>query len=637
MPDKSLSVAPIATLFVSYARDDRVRAQRLIAVLEKQGYELWWDAKLEGGAAFADSISSALKSADVVLVLWSASSVISDWVRDEATIGRDRKRLVPIGLDASEPPLGFGQYHAIDLTHWRKRSDSAEIRAIVRAIDAIVSGTPSTGSVVDSMTRRSLLVAVGGGAMVVAGGGAILAWQQGWFGPSGGEDHSIAVLPFKNLGGDPAKAYLSEGLTEEIRAALKRIPALRVVAATSSNIAAASGESTVGIARKLGVAFLLEGSVQLAGKTLRIGVDLTDGRTGFSKWSEQVDRPLADIFAVQREIAETVAGAMAARISTATPEVGGTRNVTAYQYYLQGRRTFFAAANPSDDLDALALLDLAIAADPEFAKAHAMRARILTRRGGDSGVPTDARSYKEQGLQAANHAAKLAPGLADAYLALSFARSIRLEFKPAKRAIERAVELAPADADVLRVYSNHMLNLGEIAVARHAATKAAALDPLNDRTYFMLGDIELGALQYRAAMSQFEKAKVLNPESRFISSRLALCLMFTGETEEALKHSEKEPAPFMRHMILAIIRRKLGDQAGSIREFEQLKKSGPLVSYQVAAVLAQWKDIEAAVEALERALEAGDPGITQAKTDPLLIPLHGHPAYDGILRRVGLA
>src|SRR5215204_1747466 len=106
MADKSFSVAPIATLFVSYARDDRVRAQRLIAVLEKQGYELWWDAKLEGGAAFADSISSALKSADVVLVLWSASSVISDWVRDEATIGRDRKRLVPIGLDASEPPLG---------------------------------------------------------------------------------------------------------------------------------------------------------------------------------------------------------------------------------------------------------------------------------------------------------------------------------------------------------------------------------------------------------------------------------------------------------------------------------------------------------------------------------------------------
>src|SRR5688500_9374777 len=98
-----------ATLFVSYARSDASRADRIIAALQKHRYEVWWDAKLEGGSAFADSIADALQRADVVIVLWSKASLSSDWVRDEAAVGRDRKRLVPLSLDGTEPPLGFRQ------------------------------------------------------------------------------------------------------------------------------------------------------------------------------------------------------------------------------------------------------------------------------------------------------------------------------------------------------------------------------------------------------------------------------------------------------------------------------------------------------------------------------------------------
>jgi hypothetical protein len=111
MPDdpgpKAEAGQPI--LFLSYARADRTRAQKLVGALQKAGFQLWWDELIEGGAQFANSISEALDRADAVVVLWSNNSVKSDWVRDEAAIGRDRHRLVPLSIDGSKPPLGFRQ------------------------------------------------------------------------------------------------------------------------------------------------------------------------------------------------------------------------------------------------------------------------------------------------------------------------------------------------------------------------------------------------------------------------------------------------------------------------------------------------------------------------------------------------
>ena len=104
------------TIFLSYAHADAKRAQQLAAALSGRGYTVWWDALIEGGAQFARSIREALESADVVAVLWSKTSTESDWVCDEAAQGRDRKRLVPLSLDGSLPPLGFRQYQTINLS-----------------------------------------------------------------------------------------------------------------------------------------------------------------------------------------------------------------------------------------------------------------------------------------------------------------------------------------------------------------------------------------------------------------------------------------------------------------------------------------------------------------------------------------
>ena len=145
MPDQSHASEKAVTLFLSYARDDETYARRLASALKQSGYTIWWDALIQGGAAYSRSIAEALETADVVIVLWSARSIESDWVRDEAGQGRERHRLVPLSIDGSKPPLGFRQYQVIDISHWHGRKNAPEMTAIERAIESVL-GQRSRGA-----------------------------------------------------------------------------------------------------------------------------------------------------------------------------------------------------------------------------------------------------------------------------------------------------------------------------------------------------------------------------------------------------------------------------------------------------------------------------------------------------------
>ena len=260
-----------ATVFLSYAHGDQAQAQRLAAALERRGYTVWWDALIEGGTRFAKSIDEALDSGRRGGRPVVEASVESDWVRDEAAQGRDRHRLVPLSLDGSAPPLGFRQIQMIDLSGWRGRADAPQIEAIAagdRRGDRAGSRRGQRQASQAGSTRRQAMAtaaACGRGR----GRRRLVAWET-VVRPGGARARSIAVLPFKNLSGDAGQAYLSDGLTEEIRSALARNAGLRVLAATSSNtVRDMTGDAS--IARKLGVAYLLEGSVQRAGDIVRVG------------------------------------------------------------------------------------------------------------------------------------------------------------------------------------------------------------------------------------------------------------------------------------------------------------------------------------------------------------------------------
>lgn len=634
-PNDSAGPQP-ATVFLSYARADRVRAEQLADDLAKAGHTVWWDALIEGGAQFATSIRAALEEADVVIVLWSKHSVDSDWVRDEAALGRDRHRLVPLTLDGTQPPLGFRQYQAIDLSHWRGRFDAPEIAAIGRAIALATGQPPPPLPLPKRVSRRNVLVLASGAGALAIGGGAFVAWQEGLIGSAKTTGLSIAVLPFRNLSGDPDQDYLSEGLTEEIRAALARNPALKVLAATSSNAAADLGDDAVDIARELSVTYLLEGSVRQSNDIVRVATNLTDGKTGFSQWSQTVDRKLTNLFAFQTEVARTVATAMSVRVATNRPAPGGTRNVRAYESFLRGRALFNQARDEASDRQALALYELAIAADPNFAMAHAARSRALSAIAAQYAKAEALKPLYEAAIQAARRAIELAPDMAEGHLALGFALFTgKLDIKGARPSYERAYELGLGNADTLLLFALYCSRAGRPDDARAAIDKALALDPLNPRTFRASGSINYAARRYAEALPPLEKALQMNPKMTNANSLMGNSLMQLGRLAEAEAAFEAEPQVMFRLAGLAILNHRLGNRGEAQKAFDQLvSEVGDAALYQQAEVLAQRGKTDQALGALERARAVGDSGLIYLTTDPLLDPLRQQPRFHRLLNDI---
>ena len=181
----------MAKVFLSYAREDADAAKQLAEGIGGAGHEVWWDRHIQGGSRFSSEIDRELKSAEAVVVLWSAASVESAWVQDEAAEGRDSGRLVPVSLNGSRPPLGFRQFHTVELAD--------DLADLLEAISK-TAGNKASASVSSHTDAKK---------------------------PQG---VSICVLPFVNMSGDPEQEYFSDGITEDIITDLSKVSALFVVA-----------------------------------------------------------------------------------------------------------------------------------------------------------------------------------------------------------------------------------------------------------------------------------------------------------------------------------------------------------------------------------------------------------------------
>jgi TolB-like protein/Flp pilus assembly protein TadD len=627
------------TIFLSYAHGDHAQAQRLAAALQKAGYTVWWDALIEGGSRYAQTIDDALQSADAVLVLWSKRSVDSDWVRDEAAQGRDRHRLVPLSLDGTHPPLGFRQIQVIDLSRWHGRGQPHELDAIRRAIATAMGHTTAPVAAEPAQFTRRGAIAAGAGALAVAaGGGAIVAWRSGWFG-GGGEARSIAVLPFKNLGGDPNQAYLSDGLTDEIRDALARNAGLMVLAATSSAAALELGGDAKAISQKLGVSYLLEGTVQRDGNLVRVGANLTNGHTGFSEWSQKVDRQLGDIFQFESEIARTVSNALSVRMATDAPPPGGTRNVKAYEAYLQGKALYNLAKDEATDRQAKADYEIAIAADPNFALAHAALSRSLSSIAAAYAQANELKGIYAQAIDEAQRAASIAPTLAEGHLALGYALfSGRLDVRGARPSYDKAYQYGRGNADIVLLCAAYMARTRRFREAREAINWALALDPLNPRTHRAAGTIAYASRRYADAISQGRKALELNPKISNANSSIGDSLMILGKLADARAAYLKEPSAMFRLRGLAVLEHRAGNQAAADKAFSQLVSDvGDAATYQQAEVMAQWGRADDAMAKLQHAREIGDSGLSMIATDPLLDPISHDPRFRQFIKEIGFA
>ena len=609
----------------------------LVAALEKAGIHVWWDGLIEAGEAYSNSIESALDEADAVIVLWSQSSIHSDWVRDEAARGRERKCLVPLSIDGNKPPLGFRQYHTINLSNWQGRSDEPQFAAVLRCIGAL-AGKPHLAPpalLTTPRSRRGVLVGTAAAAVVIGGGG-LVAWQQGLLGGDEASANSVAVVPFTNLGGDPAQRYFSDGLTEEIRAALARNGALRVLAATSSNTARAHKEDAITTARRLGVAFLLEGSVRRSNDVVRISAELIDGKTGFSRWADSFDRKMSDVLTLQSEIARMVAEALSMRIGDTEPLPGGTANIEAYEAFLRGREMFNNSSDEATDRAALAQYDLAIAADPRFARAHAARSRSLAALAAQYAKAEELRPLYNSAIAAAERAVALAPTLAEGHLAKGYSLFTgRLDVKGAAGFYDKAYALGQGNADILLLIALYWSRAGRANQARMAVTRSIALDPLNPRAYRAAGSIDYAARRYEAAMRPLRRAIELKPDITGAHWLMGSALLQLGKIKEARAEYLAEPTDFYSLSGLAIVEKRLGNDAAAKAALARMVgELGDSSLYQQAEVLAQWGKIDEAITTLERAKAVGDSGLIYLATDPMLDPLRREARFAALERNL---
>lgn len=637
------------TAFLSYARADQAQATKLAKALEESGFDVWWDALIEGGAAFAKSIETALESCDAVVVVWSKTSVESDWVLDEAVRGRELRKLVPVSLDGTLPPLGFRQYHSIELSRRHGDFPAAEIARVVHGISAAASqATHPSPTAADTnvparvISRRGVLVAAAGTAL--AGAAGYLAWQQGLIGGRrAASRNSVAVLPFANLSGDESQAYFSDGLSEELRSTLARNQKLLVMAQASSAMFRDQKEDAVTIAARLGVAFLLEGSVRRSGDIVRVAADLIDGATGFSRWSQSFDRTMDDIFTVQSEIANTVANALAARV---TPNgepghelaaSGGTTNVAAYDAYLRGRALYGLSVDEATERAALAQFDAAIAADSNYGAAHAARARSLTIIANQYGKVEQLAGLYDAAIESAQRAISIAPDLADAHSTLGFTLfQGRLDARAARAPFERSRELGAGEATVMARYAQYSARTGRRHDAAEAMQRALLLDPLNPLIHRAAGSIEYAARNYKASIPPIRKGLQLNPRMSRANAAIGDALLMLGRLKEARTAYESEPAEDVRLTGLAIVEHRLGNQEAARAAMTKLvAKLGDTVLYQQAQILAQWGDRNASIARLQRALEVGDSGLIYARNDPFLDPLRKDPRFAELLNSLG--
>ena len=639
--EKGPSGTPRKSVFLSYARTDQAQASKLALALETAGLAVWWDGLIEGGAAFAKSIENELDHCDAVIVVWSKASAESDWVLDEASQGRDLRKLVPVSIDGTLPPLGFRQYHAIDLARWRGLAASPEIEAIVRSVAAAGSAVqhppvrPAIPPSRAAISRRSVVIA--GAGVAVAGAAGLFAWRSGVFGAAAAPPNSVAVLPFANMGGDRSQDYFSDGLSEELRATLARNLSLQVMAQASSSKFRDSKEDAVSIARALGVAFLLVGSVRQSKNVVRVTADLTDGTTGFSKWSQTFDRSLEDIFAVQSEIAASVASALVAKIAPAKAQSGGTTSVEAFDAYLRGRALYDLSADEASERAALAQFDLAVAADPDYAAAHAARARSLTAIANQYGKLGETAALYDAAVAAAERAIEIAPDFAEAYSTLGFTLfQGRLDARAARAPFERSRELGAGEATVLARYAQYSGRTGRASEAAKAIGRALVLDKLNPLIHRAAGSIAYAARQYRESIPPLREALDMNPRLSQAHAGIADALLMLGRHQEARTEYLAEPVEDFRLAGIAIVERKLGNAAAAKAALSKLvADQGDRVLYQQAQVLAQWGERDAALDRLQHARRIGDSGLIYARNDPKLDPLRDDLRFKELLTGLG--
>lgn len=485
------------------------------------------------------------------------------------------------------------------------------------------------------VSRRTVLA---GGAVAVTAAAGVGVWMR--FRPSSAvASNRIAVLPFANLSGDPSQAYFSDGLAEELRTALSRIPQLKIVARTSSEIVRDDDVRTA--ARKLGVGSIITGSVRRSPSTIRVDAQLIDGNDGIERWSEAYSRPAGDVFQVQADIAQKVASALRLQFSLGTEAsltIGGTINPTAHDLLLQADRDR-NADNQASIERGLALLNAALALDPNYAEAYARKSFLLTVKAATY-TQTAAASNRGQAeaLATVNRSIAIAPRMAFGYSVRSVVHEQRLQFRLAWADARRALDLPGGDnVFVLGNYAYILSMIGRSEEALRLSDKVIALDPLNPGSYGDRAVYLYGARRYSESITTARRALQQAPSSDYSRFFLGDALLTDGKPAEAeAEYRKLAPAFYRRLLGEAVIAARAGRRSVALDKLRTMQaRYGDVAHYQYGEIYAQLGLIKDAFRELELAWDVRDPGLARLRVDPFLDPIRADPRFAAFEQKLG--
>jgi uncharacterized protein (DUF924 family)/TolB-like protein len=497
----------MADVFVSYSRSDKARVAPLVAALEAEGWSVWWDPAIVPGQQFDRMIAYELDRARAVLVVWTADSVESRWVRGEAREGADRGILVPVQFGSARLPIDFRAFHTTNLDHPGGATASPQFQEVLRALEVLV------GRAVLPSTSASVAPGINAG---VASGPPRIA---------------ICVLPLANLGGDPEQQYFSDGITADIITELSRWRLLAVRSRSASFKYRGPDIDPAQVARELNVRFVVEGTVRRMGDRVRISVQLIDAETGNHVWGERFDRAQAEIFSVQDEVVQTIVSTLVGRVH-ASDAVRARRkapaSLDAYECVLEGNALYWD--DPAGAAEATGLFERAIEIDPGYGLAHSLLATMKRQRWRDD--PGTSTALLDEAYRLATRAVELDDSESTSHSLLAQTCLYRRQFDLALEHIQRSLELNPnnqwnvADMGLVLVY------VGRAEEAVSWNTRARQIDPYFDEPWywrlFGLTCMVLG--RYQEALNLFAR----HPIPKYpISAYMAGCHARLGDMERA--------------------------------------------------------------------------------------------------------
>jgi adenylate cyclase len=450
---------------------------------------------------------------------------------------------------------------------------------------------------------------------------------------------SVAVLPFVDMSPDQDQAYFTDGLTENLLNALAQLRELKVAGRTSSFAFKGRNEDLRSIGEQLGVAHLLEGSVQKSGERVRITAQLVSAADGYHLWSRTYDRTLEDIFAVQDEIAGEVAKAMKVALLGENGNaitVAVSKNASAaYNDYLKGLYESHRGNIESNER-AISYYRRALDEDPNLALAWAGLASSLDYVTGFG--DGDFTAGFEEARASALRALEIDPDLPEGHLALAgIQQSYDWDWQAAEASLNRALALRPGDTKIRRQLARLKAMLGKPDEAFAEYQLVAEQDPLDLGAQMSLANALRARGRYEEALSILNRVQDADPTRPVLHWQKGNVYFNQGDYQRALDEYTLESFEFLRLTGQAVCFHHLGQQDSAVKALQSLISSqGESSSYQIAAIYSQWGDADNAMIWLERGYKIRDPGLQFLSLDEMFEPMREDSRFQAFMEKMNL-